>query len=148
MPELLHPKEITLTAQNGAEKTFILSKFPAVAGREIVCKYPLSNIPKLGDYAVSEETMLKLMAHVGVPRDDGTVLRLTTRALVDNHIPDWEVLAKIEVQMMEYNCSFFANGRASTFFDGIARQGKQLIFKTLTDFLGQLSQKKGQRSTN
>jgi hypothetical protein len=140
---LLQPKEITVKTQAGEEKTFILSKFPAVAGREIVAKYPLSGMPKLGDYAVNEETMLKLMAFVAVPptNPDAPPLQLVTRALVDSHVPDWETLAKVEIAMMEYNVSFFGSGRASGFFEGIAQKLPSLITKILTDSLQQLSQK-------
>lgn len=127
---------------------FVLSKFPAVAGREIVAKYPLSGMPKLGDYKVNEETMLKLMAFVGVRQDNGAVLQLSTRALVDNHVPSWETLAKVEWAMMEYNCSFFGNGRASTFFDGIAQKLPSMITSILTDLSLQLSAKSKQPSTN
>jgi len=49
-------------------------------------------MPKLGDYGVSEATMLKLMSHCGV-RIDGRdePLMLTSRASVDNHAEDWEM---------------------------------------------------------
>jgi hypothetical protein len=141
---MLQPKEVAIKCADGTEKTFVLSKFPAIAGREIVAKYPLSGMPKLGDYAVNEETMLKLMAYVGVPQTDGGVMKLTTRALVDNHVPDWEALGRIELAMMEYNVSFFANGRASSFFEGIAQKLPTLVTKILTDSLQQLSAKNKQ----
>lgn len=140
---MLHPLEKEIDG-----KTFVLSKFPAVAGREIVAKYPLSGMPKLGDYKVNEETMLKLMAFVGVQLDNGTVLQLSTRALVDNHVPGWETLAKIEWAMLEYNCSFFGNGRALTFFDGIAQKLPSMITSILTDLSQQLSAKNKPRSTS
>lgn len=121
MAELLQPKELVLTDSNGVTKTYILSKFPAVQGREIVAKYPTSNLPKLGDYAVSEETMLKLMCYVGVSVGD-KVLQLTTRELVNNHVTDWETLAKIELAMMEYNCSFFQKGTLSDFLGDVVQK--------------------------
>lgn len=142
---MLEPKELTIADPDGKEHTYILSKFPAIAGREIVAKYPLSGMPKLGDYAVNEETMLKLMAFVGVKTDSG-VLQLTTRALVDNHVRSWETLAKLEIGMMEYNCSFFGNGRASGFFEGIAQKLPTIVTKILTDSLQQLSAKSKQAS--
>lgn len=130
---LLDAVEKTFTTQKGDTRVYILSKFPAVAGREIIAGYPLSGMPKLGDYKVNEEMMLKLMAHVAVPRDDGAApLQLSTRALVDNHIPDWETLARVEMAMMEYNCSFFGNGRALSFLQGIAQQAQGWISETLT----------------
>ena len=128
---MIEPKEITLKTQAGVEKTYILSKFPAIAGREIVTKYPLSNVPKIGEYQQSEEVMLKLMAFVAVLRDGGDPLKLTTRALVENHVPDWETLARLEWAQLEYNCSFFGNGLNSDFFANFSQKAAQWISKTL-----------------
>lgn len=144
---MLEPKTIQVKTQSGAEKTFIISKFPAIAGREIICKYPTSGLPKIGNYAVNEETMLKLMSYVSVQTAGGDV-RLQTRELVDNHVTDWEMLSKIEIEMMSYNCSFFQNGMISDFFDNIKVKAQQLTSKTLTDSLGQLLQTAKQASKN
>jgi hypothetical protein len=144
---MLQPKEIPVKTQDGRELRVILSKFPALAGREIVAKYPLSAMPKLGDYAVNEETMLKLMGYVGiVVEGKDEPLRLTTRALIENHIPDWEALARIEVAMMEYNVSFFASGLALGSFEGIARKALSWIVQTLTDLSAQSSANASRRS--
>jgi hypothetical protein len=141
---MIQPKEIEVTTQAGVAKSFILTKFPAVQGREIVAKYPLSAVPKLGDYAVNEETMLKLMSFVGVPREGKEPLMLTTRALVDNHVVDWETLARLEMGMLEYNCSFFGNGKGSTFFEAITKKAQAFLSQTLTDLSAQSSQRKPQ----
>ena len=141
---LLEPKEITVETQKGENRAYILSKFPAVQGREIIAKYPLSAMPKLGDYAVNEETMLKLMAFVAVPRDGGEPLPLSTRALVDNHVPDWETLARIEFAMMEYNVSFFGNGKGSTSLEAITKKAQAFLSQTLMDLSGQSSRKEKQ----
>lgn len=140
---MIEPKEVEISG-----KRFVLSKFPAVQGREIVAKYPLSAMPKLGDYAVNEEVMLKLMSYVGVPRDTGEALRLTTTALVNNHCGDWETLARVEIAMMEYNVSFFGNGNASTFLEGIVQKAQALLSKTLMDLKAQSSPRAGPPSTS
>lgn len=145
---MIEPKEIEILTQKGETRRYVISKFPAVQGREIVAKYPLSAMPKLGDYAVNEETMLKLMAFVAVPREGGEPLPLTTRALIDNHVPDWETLARIEMAAMEYNVSFFANGNASTFLEAIAAKAQAFLSKTLTDLSAQSSQQTRRQSTN
>jgi hypothetical protein len=145
---LLEPKEVTIDGPDGVARTFVFSKFPAVLGREIVAKYPVSIMPKIGDYAVSEATMLKLMSCVGVPRDGMDPLPLTTRVLVDNHTHDWETLARIELGMMEYNCSFFSNGKTSDFFGGFMDKAKQLITSILTDSLAASSVRVKPPSTN
>ena len=136
---MLEPLDVTITDQKGVERTYILSKFPAIAGREIVTKYPTSNIPKLGEYQQSEEIMLKLMSYVAVPRETGEPLMLSTRALVDNHIPDWETLAKLEWRQLEYNTSFFGTGPNSDFLENIAAKAAVWISKTLTPLLQQSS---------
>lgn len=144
---LLQPKEVRIQGQDGKERVYILSKFPAIAGREIVAKYPLSAMPKVGDYAVNEETMLKLMAYVGVPIDGrDEPLMLSTRGLVDNHIPEWETLARVEISMMEYNVSFFANGKACGFLDAITAKAQALLSQTLTGSLAQFLPKAKPRS--
>lgn len=136
---MIEPKEVPIPLADGTTRVYVLSKFPAIQGREIIAKYPLSAMPKLGDYAVNEETMLKLMAFVGVPRENGEPLKLSTRALVDNHVPDWEALARIEMAMLEYNVSFFGNGKGLTFLDAIMQKAQAYLSKTLTDLSGQLS---------
>lgn len=144
----LRPKPVTVADMDGVEHAFILHRFPAVAGREIVAKYPLTAMPKLGDYAINEETMLKLMAHVAAVPKQGDPIFLTTRALVDNHTYDWETLAKLEWGMLEYNTSFFTNGKASTFFAGFMPTLKGWITSTLMDLLQQLSAQTKQRTKN
>lgn len=121
---LLKTKSYSLENMDGGTVDVVLSRFPATIGREIGAKYPMANLPKIGDYKVSEETMEKLMGFVGVmPKDvngkliDGAEpITLKTRALIDNHIPDPETLMKVEMAMLEYNFTFFRKGRISDFF--------------------------------
>ena len=91
-------------------KKFVLSKFPAVAGREIISKYRAAGFPDIVDYKVSEETMLKLMSYVAVPISGSNPLPLTTLALVNNHTVDWATLMKVEGEMLSYNSSFLPEG--------------------------------------
>lgn len=126
---LLEPEDLTI-----GDKTFVLSKFPATVGREILLQYPTSAMPKVGDYATNEALMLKVMTFVGV-RVDGRdePLMLTTRQLVDNHIADAETLMRLEWAMMAHNFSFFQQGKLSGILDRVATQAVQSIQKILTD---------------
>lgn len=148
MTDLIDPKPHPIRTQKGEVKTFLLSKFPATVGREVVAKYPLSNMPKLGDYKVSHETMLRLMEFVGVEVAPGQIVRLQTEALVNNHAGDWEVLARLEWAMLEYNCSFFGKGLNSDFFANIRAKAPQWITPMLTALSEQLSQAAKPPSTN
>ena len=141
---MIEPKEILID-----NRVFILSKFPAVAGRDIVTQYPLSGVPKLGNYKTNEEIMLKLMCYVAIPREAPALpLALTSQALIDNHVGGWETLVKVEWAMMEYNCSFFRDGRASSFLAGIAQQVPAWLTKMWTALLGQSLQTEKPHSTN
>lgn len=114
MIPLLQPKEITV---HGLE--FTISKFPAVAGREIMMMYKGSlkalEEGRSAEYHQSEEMLLKLMSFVGkkIPGKD-TLLMLNSKALIDNHVVSehpWETLIEIEREVIEYNNSFFTHGR-------------------------------------
>lgn len=124
---MIDPKNITVTDIDGNEHEFIISKVPATVGREIVATYPVSMVPKIGDYQVNETIMLKMMSYVAKVDDAGNQIQLKTRALVDNHCADWQVLAKLEMQMLEYNTSFFGNGKVSKLLDKYAKKVPQLI---------------------
>jgi len=146
-PKLLQPKEIEIELPDGGSKTFYLGKYPAIAGREIVSQYPMSGLPKLGDYGKNEVIMKKMMRFVAVETSNGPV-NLDADALIDNHAGDWETLARLEKASITYNCSFFQDGKASTFFEGLIQQGQALITKTLTDLLEQSSAQGKQSSGN
>ena len=147
MADLIKPKEIEVSGIDGVAKKFIISRVPAIPARELVAKYPVSNMPKLGDYAVSEEVMLKLMSYVEVITDGGNI-RLVNKDIIHNHVLCWEMLAKIEMHMMEYNVSFF--GRAATLIslDSIKATARLWITEILTDSLASSSPKKVRRSKN
>ncbi len=87
---------------------FIISRLPATIGREILAKYPLSNAPKIGDYEVSKEAMLKMMAYVAVEKEGQEIYLKKTSTLIDNHVPDGEALIRLELEMLKYNTSFSA----------------------------------------
>lgn len=145
---MIEPKEIEVPTRNGP-KTYILSRFPAVQGREIVTQYPMTAMPKVGDYATNEALMLKIMAHVAVPTEGGGQLQLTSRALVDNHVPDFEALMRLEWAMMEYNCSFLQGGGLSRLIEERALPFlSQSISRMLTDLLERSSGKASPPSTN
>lgn len=134
---MLGTEQIELETAAG-KKTYLLGKFPATVGREVLLKYPTANAPKVGDYDVSEATMLKVMSFVAVHVGD-TTIQLETRALVDAHVVDAETLMKLEVAMFKHNYSFFGNGTGLKFLEGAAVKLLQLIPTILTNLSAQSS---------
>ena len=133
---MIEPKQVTITTQAGDERVYTISKFPAMAGREIITQYPVTAAPKIGDYKANQEMMLKLMAYVTVEAGD-VPMALGSQSAIDNHVPDWQTLMKLEKEVLEYNCSFFAQGKLLVFLEGLAAQALPSIIKTLTDSLQQ-----------
>ena len=127
-------------------KKYVISKLPATVGREVLFLYPTSNLPKVGDYGKRQEVMLKLLSYVGIRLENGDVLQLKTRELVDNHVPDAESLLLLEKEMFAYNYDFFQNGEASTFFQKLEKLATKKGIEMLTTLLGRLSQAEKQPS--
>ena len=135
MSDLIKPKDVEIKDSDGDVKTFIVSKIPAIPMREVMAKYPVSNIPKLGEYNVSEEVMQLLMRYVAVRLDDGQEIALVNKALINNHVVDGEQLLRIEYAMLQYNTSFFGQGDLSTFLQGLIAKHLPLLIQTVTDSL-------------
>ena len=147
---LIKPKEITVIDSDRQQHTFIISRLPATIGREILAKYPLSNAPKIGDYEVSKEAMLKMMAYVAVEKE-GQEIYLKTSTLIDNHVPDGDELIRLELEMLKYNTSFFGNGGSQNFLQyllGKLSGSLPSIIKTLMASLPSSSQPVSPRSPN
>ncbi|MFY4006033.1 hypothetical protein [Achromobacter denitrificans] len=138
MADLIKPRVIMVKNRDGVEKAFTISRLPATVAREVIAKYPLSNIPKLGDYQTSEEVMKKLMCYVAVDLD-GREQRLTTAALIDNHVDDGIQLMKLEIEMIEENTGFFGLGGQRGFLDCLLEKFLLSITPMLTPLLDQLS---------
>lgn len=139
----LEPKEIEIDG-----KTFTISKFPAVIGREIVSRYSYSALPGAGDYKVNEEMMLKILKHVSTKTEAAQDIVLSNATLIDNHVPNFEMLLKLEYAVMEYNISFLQHGGVSTFLDELKAKLPSWGSKILTAFSERLSPKDTQPSTN
>lgn len=140
---MIEPKEIEIKG-----KKYVISKLPATVGREVLFKYPTSNLPKVGDYNVSQEIMLKLLSYTAVVLEDGRQIELNTQSLVDNHVPNAETLILLEKEMFMYNYDFFQNGTASAFLQALEKRAIQKGSEILTTLLAQLSHQAKQPSTN
>lgn len=129
---MLKPVDYTVEDMDGVSHTYTLTRIPATYAREIVANYPTSALPKIGDYEVNEKMMLKLMSYVYAHTANGGQQQLTSRALIDNHIPDWETLAKVEMAMVQHNTSFFSNGKSLAFLENLTQKAQAFVTQILT----------------
>lgn len=142
--KLLDPKEVEIEDKvANVKKVFVISKIPAFQARTIMLNYvptQLLNFNK--DEAKVEEMIMKLLNFVGVKTEDGRVIRLSTRALVNNHCPSFETIMQLEYQMIDYNTSFFKDGKGLTFLQRLEALATEKITEILTALSDKLSQKK------
>lgn len=142
--KLLDPKEVEIEDKvANVKKVFVISKIPAFQARTIMLNYvptQLLNFNK--DEAKVEEMISKLLNFVGVKTEDGRVIRLSTRALVNNHCPSFETIMQLEYQMIDYNTSFFKDGKGLTFLQRLEALATEKITEILTALSDKLSQKK------
>ena len=103
---LLYPKEIEVCG-----KKFIISKVPAWQGRKIFTQFIPTAAPKIGNYSENEKLAAEMMGYVGVPRETGEPLILSTIELINSHVTDWVMQLSIEKEMIQYNCENFPIGR-------------------------------------
>ena len=104
-------KEIDITNEDGSISKYVIYKFPPIVGRRVALGYPLTAFPrKYEDYSHNEKVMLELMCYVGVKIND-QIVRLTTEAMINNHVKGWFSLTSIEWATLKYNCSFLEDGK-------------------------------------
>jgi hypothetical protein len=128
-------------------KEFVISKLPAVTGREILFKYTAGgkNILMGGDYTVSEEVMKKLFSYIGV-YVDGRLIELKSEELINNHVQSAMTLIKLEKEMMSYNFDFFTPEKISAFFQQFHQLADKESMKILTALWERLLNKDEQHS--
>lgn len=130
--DFIEPKDVSVKDGQGGSRTFRIAKFDCIFGREVYSQYPVTALPKVGDYRMNEELMFRALKYVAVEVTSGVWVTLETQDLIRNHVKDWEQLTGIERELGAYNFSFFQNGKAFGFFDGLAKIFLQKITETLT----------------
>jgi hypothetical protein len=144
---LLKPKPVTVKDCDRKEHHYMIHRFEYWTGREIILQYPTASLPKLGDYSVSEALAAKMMAYVTIKSGDLDIA-LTTRELVSNHVPDAETGLALELELMQYNYSFFTPGAILSFFGSCAPTFKGWITSISKGLQEHLSQQTKQSSGN
>lgn len=132
MAELIKPKEVTITDQTGHDHHYRIGQIPYLAGgREVCSQYITTAMPKVGDYETNESLARKLFSHVEVIAGDHPQ-RLTTDALVNNHIPDFVTGLQLEKEAIEHNLGFSIIGRLHESRQAWAAKLPELISTILT----------------
>lgn len=116
------------TADGQTVIKYTLHTFSPLDGRSIVSGYPLSLLNKDFTYKSNEEAMLKLMHYVSVGGSEEEQVHLTSRELINEHVPDWWTLVQLEYESLRHNCSFLEKvGMLEAVKEGITNQLRVLV---------------------
>lgn len=133
--ELIKPKDITIKDADGVERYYILSRLPYPVGRKVAAIYPVSNMPKAGNYQQSEEVMRDMFNFIHVNLGENGSMPLSTLAMIENHVPDTTTGLRLEAAMLAYNFDFFGQGGLSGYLREFLGTHLPSIIKTLTPLL-------------
>lgn len=141
---LLEPKTVEI---NGCR--FIISKMPCTVAQEVIFKLPTGLIPLLSNFSQTEEVALKMLSYCErVYGGDQPNIKLITKELIDNHVPDFQTLIKLEQECLQYNYDFFNDGRVLDFLNKGLSHVESKASGILTDLLDRLLQAGAQHSGN
>lgn len=143
----LKPKEVEIEDKVANEKNmYVISKIPAFEAVSIFDQelpalvVNMLNINKISKERIKELT-LDIMKYVAIKKDD-RLIPLTTAALIDNHCPSFETINELLKQMINYNTSFFKDGKSLTFLQRLEALATEKITGILTHISEKLSTKK------
>lgn len=147
MSNLIKPLEITAKDIDGNEHKYTISRLPATVAINTVGKLSGGiRFKNPSDAQAAQEVGDILMAHVAV-EINGELIRLSTGALVDNHVPDGEALGSLVVEMVRHNTSFFGIAGSRDFLPQLlakleifAPKVMQMLTPLLQQLLGKSSQ--------
>lgn len=130
---LIQEKEVSIETQSGEPAVFFIGKFPADPGLELAVEVgciAAELAANRADPAKICQTINKSLSYSEAVTKDGNRVRLTTQALRDNHIPDWEAKLALFVEIAKYNISFFQTGRPSSYLNSMMQGFASLKQKT------------------
>lgn len=141
---LLQPKLIEI---NGYK--FIISKMPCTVAQEVIVKLPAGFLPMINNFAQSQEMAFKMLSYCERVYEDGrSNAPLISKEIIDNHVPDFDTLIKLETACINYNFDFFENGKAWNFLNKGLCLAESKLSGILTDLLDKLLQAEKLHSGN
>lgn len=132
---LLQPKEIEIEGSK-----FIISKMPCTVAQEVLFNLPTGLIPLLSNFSKSEEMAFKMLSYCERVYTDRPNVPLKSKVLIDNHVPDFNTLIKLEQEVLQYNFDFFASERVLNFLNEGLSRVESKASGILTDLLDKLLQ--------
>lgn len=130
---LLKPKEVEI---KGCK--FIISQMPCTVAQEVACKLPPGLIPMIGNFSQAEEMYIKMLSYCERVYDDGRHIKLISKDIIDNNLPDFETLLLLEKEVIEHNFGFFDPGKLLTLLNDLLSHVESRASGMLTDLLDRL----------
>ncbi|MBR3163751.1 hypothetical protein IKF15_00370 [Candidatus Saccharibacteria bacterium] len=138
--EALDNKLIELSA-----KRYRILPMDTFDGRKIMHQYPMTMLPKIGDYNENEELFRLLMRYVEVEVAPNVWQKLDTDELIKQHVSAKDTIV-LEREVVDLTTGFFSSGKLTSIAMGATEFFIQKIILTLTQLSGELLQAEKQPS--
>lgn len=114
---LIKPKEIEIENLDGEKLKFVIGRYPAVEGLELLALLPSNFASFSKQLPQLKPLILKILKFVSVVKTDDAgnqfELELTTQELIDNNCTDATTLLKLCFESINYNTNFYkADGQS------------------------------------
>jgi len=130
---MLNEEIIDIEGKDGVTRKFALYDIPYLdGGREVATQFMSTAMPKVGDYSKNEDLAAKMFKYIAVVQADGVKLPLSTKDLVNNHVPDFITGIKLEEAMLKKQLGFSITGKLREFQQGWKDQLPELISTIMT----------------
>lgn len=108
-------------------------------GRRIMHEYPMTMLPKIGDYKANEELFKILMRYVEVELAPNIWQKLDTDELIRQHVSAKDTIV-LEREVVDLTTGFFSSGKLMTIGMEITEFFIKKLILTLTQLSGELLQ--------
>jgi len=135
---MLNEEIVEIEGKDGAVRKFALYDIPYLdGGREVATQFMSTAfmstaMPKVVDYSKNEDLAAKMFKYIAVVQADGVKLPLSTKDLVNNHVPDFITGIKLEEAMLKKQLGFSVAGKLREFQQGWKDQLPELISTIMT----------------
>lgn len=113
-----------------AAKRYRVKSMDVFDARRVAYEFPITMMPRIGDYAENEKLFRLLMKYVEVEISPNNWQALTTDELIRQHVSPKD-FARLEREVVDFTTGFFSDGNASNIVLTIGEFIIERITKTL-----------------
>ena len=123
-------------------RNYRISELPTMLARDVMMNYPLTLLPKVGNYGENERLFKLLMKHVEVqPEPDKNPdwwIRLDTEDSINQNVSAKGVL-ELEKEVIDFSTDFFSSGKLTQIGTTLGELARNILTNIVLQSIAELS---------